>query len=247
MKPFSYYKKNIDSILENSYSDKKLFKENFHVIMGALKMSKPFREFFTLYNEIEQKEFKNKEELGEYISESVYYLRPKINSIKNVCTILEKVFSKRTNLINETNNKKYKNLNYLIYKKGVRNITNRLEVKNNLIESVLNKKQYKKLGTQLTPKTLAYTLSENYNKEFSKLSKSDKNLLSEIISIKKEKLFEEINKVKETILNKINNLVKETKEENLKAKLTQTKNVVLTMKKDKLSLLRLKQLHTDLN
>ena len=54
MKPFSYYKKNIDSILENSYSDKKLFKENFHVIMGALKMSKPFREFFTLYNEIEQ-------------------------------------------------------------------------------------------------------------------------------------------------------------------------------------------------
>ena len=73
MKPFSYYKKNIDSILENSYSDKKLFKENFHVIMGALKMSKPFREFFTLYNEIEQKEFKNKEELGEYISESVYY------------------------------------------------------------------------------------------------------------------------------------------------------------------------------
>ena len=36
-------------------------------------------------------------------------------------------------------------------------------------------------------------------------------------------------------------------EENLKAKLIQTKNVVLTMKKDKLSLLRLKQLHTDLN
>ena len=58
MKPFSYYKKNIDSILEHSYNNKKLFKENFHVIMGALKISKPFREFFTLYNEVEQKQFK---------------------------------------------------------------------------------------------------------------------------------------------------------------------------------------------
>jgi hypothetical protein len=247
MKPFSYYKKNIDSILENSYSDKKLFKENFHVIMGALKMSKPFREFFTLYNEIEQKNFKSKNELTEYINESVYYLRPKINSLKNVCTILEKVFDKRTNLIKETNNKTYNNLDYLIYKKGVKNITNRLEVKNNLIESVLNRKEYRKLRTKLNPQTLAYTLSENYNKEFSKLSKDDKSLLSEIMSIKKDNLFEEINKVKEVVLTRINSLVKESKEENLKAKLTQTKNVVLTMKKDKLSLLRLKQLQTDLN
>lgn len=247
MKPFSYYKKNIDSILENSYSDKKLFKENFHVIMGALKMSKPFREFFTLYNEIEQKNFKSKDEVSEYINESVYYLRPKIKSIKNVCNILENVFNKRTKLLKETNNKLYNSLDYLIYKKGVKNITNRLEVKNNLIESVLNKKEHKKLKTTLNPQTLAYTLSENYNKEFSKLSKDDKDLLSEIMSIKKDNLFEEINKVKEVVLTRINSLVKESNEENLKAKLTQTKNVVLTMDKDKLSLLRLKQLQTDLN
>jgi len=247
MKPFSYYKKNIDSILENSYSNKKLFKENFHIIMGALKMSKPFREFFTLYNEIEQKEFKSKDELTEYINESILYLKPKIGSIKTVCGVLENVFSKRTNLITENNNKVYKSLDYLIYKKGVRNIPNRLEVKNNLMESILNRKPNIRLGTKLTPKTLAYTLSENYNKEFSQLSKDDKTLLSEIMSVKKENLSEEINKIKEVVLIKINSLVKESVEENLKVKLTQTKNVILTMEKDKLSLLRLKQLQTDLN
>jgi hypothetical protein len=53
--------------------------------------------------------------------------------------------------------------------------------------------------------------------------------------------------MKDNILSKINSLVKESNEENLKAKLTQTKNVVLKMKTDKLSLLRLKQLHQDLN
>ena len=94
---------------------------------------------------------------------------------------------------------------------------------------------------------MAYTLSENYNKEFSQLSKDDKKLLSEIMSVKKEKLSEEINKVKVVVLSKINSLVKESSEESLKVKLTQTKNVVLTMEKDKLSLLRLKQLQTDLN
>ena len=247
MKPFSYYKKNIDSILENSYSDKKLFKENFHVIMGALKMSKPFREFFTLYNEIEQKQFNSREDLSEYINESILYLKPKIKSINLVCNILEKVFSKRTNLIKESENRIYKSLDYLIYKKGVRNITNKLEVKNNLIESVLDRKPIKNLSNSLTPKTLAYTLSENYNKEFSKLSKEDKGLLSEILSIKKEKLGNEINTTKESLLKRINSLVKESEEENLKAKLTQTKNAILKMNKDKLSLLRLKQLHSDLN
>ena len=105
MKPFSYYKKNIDSILEHSYNNKKLFKENFHVIMGALKISKPFREFFTLYNEVEQKQFKNKTELGEYINESVNYLQPKIKSIKTVCNILENFFNKRSNLLKKSNNK----------------------------------------------------------------------------------------------------------------------------------------------
>ena len=247
MKPFSYYKKNIDSILENSYSNKKLFKENFHVIMGALKISKPFREFFTLYNEIEQKQFNSREELSEYINESILYLRPKIKSINLVCNILEKVFSKRANLIKESANRVYKSLDYLIYKKGVRNIPNRLEVKNNLIENVLDRSPIKNLSNSLTPRTLAYTLSENYNKEFSKLSKEDKGLLSEILSVKKEKLGNEIDTTKETLLKRINSLVKESKEENLKAKLTQTKNVILKMKKDKLSLLRLKQLHSDLN
>jgi|TARA_R110002020_G_scaffold1018_3_gene5147 hypothetical protein len=247
MKPFSYYKKNIDSILENSYTDKQLFKENFHVIMGALKLSKPFREFFTLYNDVESRNFKNKSELTEYINESVMYLRPKINSLKQVCNILEVVFGKRKKLIKESKNNIYGGLDYLIYKKGVKNITNKIEVKNKLVESILDRKSTNRLSTKLSPKTLAYSLSENYNKEFSKLSKDDKKVLSEVLSIKPKVLKEEVNKIKESILNKINTLVKESKEENLKAKLTQTKNVVIKMKTDKLSLLKLKQLATDLN
>jgi hypothetical protein len=247
MKSFGYYKNNIDSILESCYGNKKLFKENFHVLMGALKLSKPFREFFTVYNEVEQRKFKNKEELTEYLNESIYYLRPKIKSIKGVCNILERVFNKRKNIIKENNNNIYSHLDYLIYKKGVRNITKRLDVKNNLIESVINKKSSKNLGTKLKPEVLAYTLSENYNKEFKSLSKEDKQVLSEILTIKDQNVNKQFESTRKTILTKINKLVKESKEENLKAKLTETKNVVLKMNSDKLSILRLKQLGKDLN
>ena len=154
----------------------------------------------------------------------------------------------RKNLIfKESKNNIYSGLDYLIYKKGVKNISNKLEVKNKLVESIMDRKQTSRLNTKLTTKTLAYTLSENYNKEFSKLSVSDKKVLSEVLSTKPQVLKEEINKTKETILSRINTLVKESNEENLKAKLTQTKNVVIKMKTDKLSLLKLKQLVTDLN
>ena len=184
MKTFGYYKQNIDSILENSHHDKKLFKENFHIIMGALKLSKPFREFFTLYNEIEQKSFKDKEVLNEYINESIVHLRPKIKKLKNVCGILENVFSRRTNMLTESNNEIYNDLDYLIYKEGVRSISKRINTKNNLVENVLNKEKLVKASKSFNPKVLAYTLSENYNKEFANLTKEDKGLISEIMSIK---------------------------------------------------------------
>ena len=96
-------------------------------------------------------------------------------------------------------------IDYLIYKKGVRNITNKLEVKNKFNrKSIMDRKPTNKLNpTKLTPKTLAYTLSENYNKEFSKLSVEDKKVLSEVLSLKPQVLKEQINNTKETILNRI--------------------------------------------
>ena len=57
MNGFAKYKQNLDTILENSYENKKDFKKNLSVIMGAMKFSKTLKEFFTLYNEIESKKF----------------------------------------------------------------------------------------------------------------------------------------------------------------------------------------------
>ena len=75
MKNFGYYKNNIDSILENSFTNSDKFKRNLSVVMGAMKYSKILREFFTLYNEIESKHFDNLENSRGYINEAVTFLK----------------------------------------------------------------------------------------------------------------------------------------------------------------------------
>jgi hypothetical protein len=246
MNSFGHYKKSIDSILESSYTDKKLFKENFHVIMGAMKLSKDFREFFTLYNDFESSSL-NENTLEEYINESVNYLRPKIKNLKVVCGVLDKVFSKRKNLIKLNENKIYDNLDYLIFKTGVKTLNKRIETKKELVESIKSRKTTSKLETGLSPKVLAYSLSENFNKQFSTLGTEEKQMISEIINLKTEEVSKNFTKNKDSIIGKINTLVKESKDDNLIARLIETKNKVITMENSKLSLLQLKQLKNDLN
>ena len=88
MKSFGHYKNNIDSILENSFRDSSKFKKNLSVIMGAMKYSKVLREFFTLYNEIENNYIDNQEDAIGYINESISYLRTNKDKLTKVLPII---------------------------------------------------------------------------------------------------------------------------------------------------------------
>lgn len=149
-------------------------------------------------------------------------------------------------MLSESDNKIYDGLDYLIYKDGVRSISKRIDTKKNLVENVLNKEKLIKVTKSFNPKVLAYTLSENYNKEFANLSKEDKGLISEIMSIKKSELNDKFKDLKTNITNKLNTLIKESEDTGLKVKLTETKNVLHGMGTNKLSFLKLKQLEIDL-
>jgi len=211
-----------------------------------MKLSKDFREFFTLYNDFESSSL-NENTLEEYVNESVNYLRPKIKNLKVVCGVLDNVFSKRKNLIKINENKIYDNLDYLIFKTGVKTLNKRIETKKELVESIKGRKSTSKLETGLSPKILAYSLSENFNKQFSNLGTEEKEMISEIINLKNEEVDKNFTQNKDSIIGKINTLVKESKDDNLTARLIETKNKVITMKNSKLSLLQLKQLNQDLN
>ena len=116
MKGFAKYKQNLDNILENSYGDKKDFKKNLSVIMGAMKFSKPLREFFTLYNEIESKKFETIEDSRVYISEALGHLKRNKKELTKVKNVLDKIICDRKDLCVNTTNKIYEEIDNLIFK-----------------------------------------------------------------------------------------------------------------------------------
>ena len=135
----------------------------------------------------------------------------------------------------------------MVFKTGVKTLNKRIVTKKQLVENIKSKKTTNKLDTVLSPKVLAYSLSENFNKQFSGLNKEEKELISEIITLKTEDLDKNFIENKDSVIVKINKLVKESDDDNLITRLIETKNKVITMNSSKLSLLKLKQLKNDLN
>ena len=109
-------------------------------------------------------------------------------NLKVVCGVLDKVFSKRKNLIKLNENKIYDNLDYLIFKTGVKTLNKRIETKKELVENIKSRKTTSKLETGLSPKVLAYSLSENFNKQFGNLDTEERQMISEIINLKNEEV-----------------------------------------------------------
>ena len=246
MKFFGTYKKAIDTILGESYSNKKLFKENFHIIMGAMKFSKEFREFFTSYNEIEQKTITEETNAREYINESINVLRDKATKLKKVLPIFDNIISRKLKTKKLEKNSIYESLDYLIFKTGIKSIDKRVKSKNVLLESLQNQDKGIKLERPLISKILAKTLASNFNKEFKSLTENEKKLFNEIISLDRKNIKSQFNDTKKNILENLNSLIEESKEESVLPTLVETKNSILTMTPTRKNLLSIKQLSADL-
>ena len=122
MKGFAIYKKSLDSILENSYGNKKEFKKNLSIIMGALKYSTTLKEFFTLYNEIENKNYNDIKEGEKYLTEAINYLKTQKKELQKVTPILDKIIEKRKDLLEDTHNPHYNNLDTIIFSTSIKNL-----------------------------------------------------------------------------------------------------------------------------
>jgi len=122
MKGFSHYKQSLDSILENSFKNKKQFKKNLSVIMGALKYSKPLKEFFILYNEIENKNYNDTKQGEDYLNEAINYLKSKKDKLNKVKPLLDKIIEKRKDLVETKKSNVYNNLDKIIFSNNLKNI-----------------------------------------------------------------------------------------------------------------------------
>jgi hypothetical protein len=246
MKSFGQYKNNIDSILENSFKDSDTFKKNLSVIMGAMKYSKVLREFFTLYNEIGSKKFKTQEESKEYLNESIGYLKTNRNKLSKVIPILDKIVGDREEFCTKDTNQVYENIDNIVFNDSVVNLENVSISKRFLSEGMLGSR--KPVGKTISPKILSHALSKTYGEEYGKeLTESQQHILKNTLLMTEDTVTEEFNNVKEITLNKINSILKESKDDNLSAKLVEVKNEINGLNTTKNSYIKVRGLLEDLN
>jgi len=246
MKNFGHYKNNIDSILENSFTNSDKFKKNLSVIMGAMKYSKVLREFFTLYNEIENKHFKNEKDSRNYINEAVDFLKTNKHRLKKVTSILDKIILDRKDLCTKKTNKIYENIDNVVFNNSIINLETISESKNFLTENTL---QVKKSTSKIkNPKILSHVLSKNYGEEYNgSLTENEQTILKNTLLMTEDTLNSEFTTVKEITLNKINDLLKESKDDSLSARLVEVKNEIRELNTTKKSYIRVRSLLEDLN
>ena len=247
MKGFAIYKQSLDSILENSFKNKKEFKKNLSVIMGALKYSNTLKEFFTLYNEIENKNYNNIKDGENYLNEAINHLKNQKTELKKVTSLLDKIIEKRKDLVEIKENTNYTNLDKIIFATNIKHLDTVIECKSNLVENMVNRKSLVETKP-IDPKILSMVINKNYKKEYeNSLTESQQNILKNTLLMDGDTLTKEFTNVKEIALKRINNLISESKDDSLSAKLVQTKDKIKTFSASKKSYIRVRGLLEDLN
>jgi len=246
MKNFGYYKNNIDSILENSFTNGDEFKRNLSVVMGAMKYSRVLREFFTLYNEIENKHFDNAEDSKEYINEAVNFLKNNKTKLNKVTPILNKIILDRKELCIKKSNKIYENIDNVVFNDSIIELEKISKSKKFLSENTLKTK--KVVSKIKNPKILSHVLSKNYGEAYNgELTENQQIILKNTLLMTEDSLSSEFNNVKEITLNKIGEMLKESKDDNLSVKLVEVKNEIRELNTSKKSYIRVRSLLEDLN
>ena len=247
MKGFSNYKQSLDSILENSFKQKKEFKKNLSVIMGALKYSKTLKEFFTLYNEIENKNYNNLKDGENFLNEATTHLKNKKADLLKVKPLLDKIITKRKKLVETKTNKIYENIDKIVFSNNIKNIDSVIESKKTLTESMVNRKSLVETKP-IDPKILSMVINKNYKKEYeNSLTESQQNILKNTLLMSEDTLEKEFTNIKDIALSRINKLISESTDDTLSAKLVQTKDKIRTFSPTKISYIRVRGLLEDLN
>lgn len=250
MKGFAKYKQSLDTILENSYINKEGFKKNLSVIMGAIKFSKPLREFFTLYNEIELKKFKTKEDSTIYLTEAINLLKENKTELVKAKPLLDKLVEGRKELINKNgkpNNDLYDSIDNMIFGSNAKNIENLITSRQYITESMVDG-ELKKPIKPINPKILSFVMSKKYNEEYnSSLTESQKDILKNTLLMTEDSIEKEFNNIKDIALNRVNTLLSESNDETLSARLVETKNEIRGLQSTKNSYIKVRGLLEDLN
>jgi hypothetical protein len=229
----------LEKMLESyKNDDKKTLKE----LMNKIYENKDFRELYLLYEDIENKEIKDKEVAEYYVNELSKFLKEKRSNLTKI----------KESLIDEIHeyNDVYKNLDTLSEEDSIFNIQEKFTAKKNLIEHLMKEKnKEEKLIESYTQneKLLASILTNNFNVLYnSTMNENEKEKLKEILSLTTEDITNKIVEIKNEVLNKVEKLLSESVNTELTEKLNTVRNEVLNTSPSRFNYYKLLELKNGL-
>tara|TARA_R110000787_G_scaffold40066_6_gene99822 strand:+ start:3005 stop:3718 length:714 start_codon:yes stop_codon:yes gene_type:complete len=235
---FGKYKQSITTTLVSSYAtNKKLFKESFHNLMGGLRENKIAREFFVLYGEIENKRFDDKKLAEEYLNTVINTLKSKKKNLR-IPVIKE--------LSESFLNKIYSKLDSLIFNESVMSLEKNILNKRKLIEHLTREETGFKITETVSTSILSTLATTKFNKKYESLSEEDKKDLKKYMGINKKTLKSEFDISKKEVVEKLNSLKESSEDKEMLSKLNSVISQIDSQNLDGVSLYKLDKLKEEL-
>lgn len=235
MTTFGHVKNKVLVKLTESYG-KKDFSDNLKKYFKPIMKSDVLKEMYSLYEEIENMTFDDRETAQIYVEELSKILKEKHHDIsKSIFDLNESLMD-----VKKVDNNLYEWLDILSTPDKLGNISNKVVAKKNLVEHLTKTKSSDELKVEqgVNESLLNSVLVNNFNVGYDKmLTEDEKNKLKGILSLSQEEVEIKSKELQETITSKLDQLVESDKD--FKPKSDMVRKEVMEMNYSKYNLYRL--------
>ena len=222
-------------------------KPEFKTYMSQLKTmvleNKDLSELYYIYDNLSKKKGLSNDIATDYINESIEYSQILIEnnerSLKNVDEWISSIVKKSVN--------NYKDIDFTIYNKSIKNLETVLESKKRIINTIISEDKVKiKESINLPLKTMLRVANDRLNKELSNINETERKELIELSSLSDKSIKLEIDTLKENVISNLKTSLNESKEKDLKDTIENTIKKISESKYDKYNLYQLRKLNQGL-
>jgi len=221
----------LESVIKKDNNGKKLFSK----FLKKLKESRNLSDQFLLYKNLQTKKFDNLDEAKEYVKENISLLKELNETELKYGNIYFKKILGNKQIVTE-NDSFYDSVEYLVKtKKSPSNIEKINEYINTISNSMLIKEEKEEPIFQKVdlPLTVVTDLALNkFNARFSNLNESEKTILKTLLNGNNDEKMDVYKNLKKECVDSVNKKLNETTDLELKEKLLQVKDKILSMEFD---------------
>lgn len=235
MATFGHVKNKVLVKLTESYG-KKDFSDNLKKYFKPIMKSDVLKEMYSLYEELENMTFDDKETAQIYVEELSKVLKEKHQEISKSISDLNESLKD----VEKTDNNLYEWLDTLSTPDKLGNISNKVVAKKNLVEHLTKTKSSDELKVDqgVNESLLNSVLVNNFNISYDKnLTEEEKTKLKSILSLSQEEVEIKSKELQETITSKLDQLVESDKD--FQSKSEMVRKEVMEMNYSKYNLYRL--------